>query len=66
MCTHTVMHCVECQEFFAKVLFFVGELGWNDYGVMLVAGTSVDEVRSHVPVIVGLICAATEVLTRPH
>jgi hypothetical protein len=27
--------------YFAKVLFFVDELGWNDYGVMLVAGTSV-------------------------
>jgi hypothetical protein len=33
---------------------------------MLVAGTSVDEVRSHVPAIVGLICTATEVFKRPH
>ncbi|GJN38106.1 hypothetical protein PR202_gb27118 [Eleusine coracana subsp. coracana] len=54
----------ECQEYFAKALFFVGELGWNDYAVMLLAGTSVDEVRPRVPEIVGRICAATEKLIK--
>ncbi|CAO2175078.1 unnamed protein product [Urochloa humidicola] len=52
-----------CKEYFAEALFIVGELGWNDYTVMLLAGTSVDEARSHVPEIVGNICAATERLT---
>ncbi|WVZ72811.1 hypothetical protein U9M48_021213 [Paspalum notatum var. saurae] len=48
----------ECQEYFAQALFVVGELGWNDYAVMLLAGNmSVDEVE-----VVGNICAATEKL----
>ncbi|KAF8663353.1 hypothetical protein HU200_055969 [Digitaria exilis] len=29
-----------CKEYFGKALFVVGELGWNDYGVMLVGGKS--------------------------
>ncbi|KAL6626960.1 hypothetical protein ACP70R_030686 [Stipagrostis hirtigluma subsp. patula] len=51
-----------CQEYFAKALFFVGELGWNDYGLMLLAGKSVDQARSRVPEIIGKVCAATEKL----
>ncbi|CAO2186200.1 unnamed protein product [Urochloa humidicola] len=51
-----------CREYFSEALFIVGELGWNDYGVMLLAGVSVDEARSHVTQIVGNICAATEKL----
>ncbi|CAO2209431.1 unnamed protein product [Urochloa humidicola] len=50
----------ECKEYFAEALFIVGELGWNDYGIMLLAGKSVDEVGSHVTEIIGNICAATE------
>ncbi|TVU22884.1 hypothetical protein EJB05_32605 [Eragrostis curvula] len=38
-----------CKEYFAKALFVVGEFGWNDYGFMLLAGKSVDEIRSHTP-----------------
>ncbi|CAL4952353.1 unnamed protein product [Urochloa decumbens] len=49
-----------CKEYFAEALFVVGELGWNDYTVILLAGRSVDEAGSHVPEIVGNICAATE------
>nr|CAB3471730.1 unnamed protein product [Digitaria exilis] len=37
----------ECKEYFAEALFIVGELGYVDYGVMLLAGKSVDEVGSH-------------------
>ncbi|TVU22878.1 hypothetical protein EJB05_32599 [Eragrostis curvula] len=51
-----------CKEYFAKALFVVGEFGWNDYGFMLLAGKSVDEIRSHTPQVVGKICAATEKL----
>ncbi|CAL4952398.1 unnamed protein product [Urochloa decumbens] len=50
----------ECKEYLAESLFIVGELGWNDYGIMLLAGKSVDEVGSHVTEIIGNICAATE------
>ncbi|TVU22873.1 hypothetical protein EJB05_32594, partial [Eragrostis curvula] len=60
-CTRVLPSFVECKEYFAKALFFVGELGWNDYGAMLLAGgTSVDAMRSHVPEIIESICAATE------
>ncbi|KAJ1282001.1 hypothetical protein BS78_03G016500 [Paspalum vaginatum] len=52
-----------CQEYFAQALFVIGELGWNDYAVMLLAGNkSVDEIGSHVAEVVGKICAATEKL----
>ncbi|CAL4966002.1 unnamed protein product [Urochloa decumbens] len=53
---------VECQEYFARALFVVGEFGWNDYAFMLMSGKSVDEARSHVPQVVGTICAAAEKL----
>ncbi|KAF8670572.1 hypothetical protein HU200_050598 [Digitaria exilis] len=52
----------DCKEYFSKALFVVGALGWNDYVVMLLAGKSVDEAASHVPEIIGKICAATEKL----
>ncbi|GJN06445.1 hypothetical protein PR202_ga24174 [Eleusine coracana subsp. coracana] len=51
-----------CEEYFAKALFVVGEFGWNDYGFMLLSGRRVDEIRSHTPQVVGMICAATEKL----
>ncbi|KAL6911539.1 hypothetical protein ACP4OV_000344 [Aristida adscensionis] len=49
-----------CEEYFSKALFFVGEFGWNDYGFMLLAGKSVDEIHPHTPKVVGMISAATE------
>ncbi|KAL5654148.1 hypothetical protein ACJX0J_033467, partial [Zea mays] len=49
-----------CKDYFAKALFVVGELGWNDYGVMVVGGKSVAEAQSYVPQIVATIVAATE------
>ena len=60
---YIAMRSVACKEFFGKALFVVGELGWNDYGVMLVGGKSVAEAQSYVPRIVGTIVAATEVRT---
>ncbi|KAL6626959.1 hypothetical protein ACP70R_030685 [Stipagrostis hirtigluma subsp. patula] len=51
-----------CKGYFAEALFVVGELGFNDYGLMLLAGRSLGEVQSHVPRVVGMICAATEKL----
>ncbi|GJN06451.1 hypothetical protein PR202_ga24180 [Eleusine coracana subsp. coracana] len=54
----------ECQEYFAKTLFVVGEVGWNDYAAMLLGGKGVDEMRSHVPEIVRSVCAATEKLIK--
>ncbi|XP_008655643.1 GDSL esterase/lipase At1g28590 [Zea mays] len=51
-----------CKDYFAKALFVVGELGWNDYGVMVVGGKSVAEAQSYVPQIIATIVAATEKL----
>ncbi|KAL6838823.1 hypothetical protein ACP4OV_031537 [Aristida adscensionis] len=53
-----------CKDYFGKALFVVGEVGFNDYGLMLVAGKSIGEVQSFVPRIVGMICAATEKLIK--
>ena len=51
---------IACKDYFAKALFVMGELGWNDYGVMVVGGKSVAEAQSYVPQIVATIVAATE------
>ncbi|KAL6643203.1 hypothetical protein ACP70R_021384 [Stipagrostis hirtigluma subsp. patula] len=51
-----------CKKFFADALFVVGEFGWNDYKVMLFANKTVADARSHVPLIVEMISAATEKL----
>ncbi|GJN03247.1 hypothetical protein PR202_ga20670 [Eleusine coracana subsp. coracana] len=51
------------SEYFGKALFVIGEMGWNDYGLLLVSGKSVGEVQSsHMPRIVETIAAATEKL----
>ncbi|RLN22535.1 hypothetical protein C2845_PM07G38750 [Panicum miliaceum] len=57
-----IIDFIACKEYLAKALFVVGELGWNDYGIMLVGGKSVAEVQSYIPRIVGTISAATEKL----
>ncbi|TVU22870.1 hypothetical protein EJB05_32591, partial [Eragrostis curvula] len=49
-----------CSEYFGKALFVIGELGWNDYGLMLTGGKSVADVQSVVPRIVETIRAAAE------
>ncbi|GJN38111.1 hypothetical protein PR202_gb27123 [Eleusine coracana subsp. coracana] len=52
-----------CSEYFGKALFVIGEMGWNDYGLLLVGGKSVSEVQSsYMPRIVETISAATEKL----
>ncbi|EEE54110.1 GDSL esterase/lipase At2g27360 [Oryza sativa Japonica Group] len=51
-----------CEGYFSESLFFVGELGWNDYSAVLLAGRGVDEARSLTPRVVGTIRAATQKL----
>lgn len=53
-----------CEDYFSHALFFVGELGWNDYAAVLLAGRGVDEARSHTAEVVRMICAATQVNAR--
>ncbi|KAM0879812.1 hypothetical protein ACQ4PT_033991 [Festuca glaucescens] len=45
---------------FSKALFFVGELGVNDYSFVWSAGKTEDEVRSYVPKVVKKIVMAVE------
>lgn len=53
--------CVaECPGFFHKTLFFMGEIGLNDYS-FAVFGMTLQELRTIVPKVVEAISAATEV-----
>ncbi|WVZ72881.1 hypothetical protein U9M48_021272 [Paspalum notatum var. saurae] len=55
----------ECDEFFSRSLFFVGEFGVNDYHLSL-KKLSVQQVRSLVPDVVRTIAAAVERLILRH
>jgi hypothetical protein len=48
---------------FGSSLFFVGELGFNDYASWLARSKSVQQARSLVPDVVGTISMAIEVIT---
>ena len=50
----------ECEEFFGRSLFFVGEFGVNDYHLSL-KKLSVQQVRSLVPDVIQTISMAIEV-----
>jgi hypothetical protein len=52
---------VECEEFFGKSLFFVGEFGVNDYHLFF-QKKMVEEAMSFVPHVVATISMAIEVL----
>uniref|UniRef100_A0A453EEB1 GDSL esterase/lipase n=1 Tax=Aegilops tauschii subsp. strangulata TaxID=200361 RepID=A0A453EEB1_AEGTS len=50
----------ECPGFFHKTLFFMGEIGLNDYS-FAIFGMTLPQLRSMVPDVVKTIAAATEV-----
>ncbi|XP_072965411.1 GDSL esterase/lipase At5g45910-like [Typha angustifolia] len=52
----------ECKEYFKKSLFFVGEIGGNDYNFVLQANRSLAEARSYVPHVINTISMAIEKL----
>ncbi|KAJ3694248.1 hypothetical protein LUZ60_009728 [Juncus effusus] len=52
----------ECDDYFNKALFLVGEIGGNDYNYAFFMGKPLDEVQSFVPKVVGAIVGATEKL----
>uniref|UniRef100_A0ACD5XVY9 Uncharacterized protein n=1 Tax=Avena sativa TaxID=4498 RepID=A0ACD5XVY9_AVESA len=54
----------ECRDRFSKALFFVGELGVNDYSVVWNAGKTEDQVKPHVPKVVQKIAMAVERLIK--
>jgi hypothetical protein len=50
-----------CRDCFSKALFFVGELGVNDYSYVWNAGKTEDQVMTYVPKVVKKIALAVEV-----
>lgn len=51
----------ECDDYFSKALFLVGEIGGNDYNYAFFLGKRLEEVQSYVPKVIGAVVAATEV-----
>ncbi|CAO2186244.1 unnamed protein product [Urochloa humidicola] len=54
----------ECREFFGRSLFFIGELGYNDYSFSLTQGKSVQQLRSLVLDVIKTISTAIERLIK--
>ncbi|KAF5202136.1 GDSL esterase/lipase [Thalictrum thalictroides] len=52
----------DCDEYFRKSLFVMGEIGGNDYNYPLLVGRGVKEVRALVPLVVDAIAMATSML----
>lgn len=52
---------IDCKEFLANSLIIAGEIGGNDYYYMLRNGTSIEVVKSYVPIVVETISSAIEV-----
>jgi hypothetical protein len=56
-----LLHVSGRKGCFSKALFFVGELGVNDYNFIWMSGKTADEVRTYVPRVVETIKMAVEV-----
>ncbi|KAJ3694261.1 hypothetical protein LUZ60_009741 [Juncus effusus] len=54
----------KCKKYFKKSLFFVGEFGGNDYNYLLMAGKTLDEVKSYIPKVIDTISKAAETLVK--
>lgn len=63
---YVCLHSTECDVYFGKALFLVGEIGGNDYNYAFFMGKTLEEVRSYVPKVVGAVVAATEVCKTLH
>ncbi|XP_071714902.1 GDSL esterase/lipase At5g45910-like [Rutidosis leptorrhynchoides] len=52
----------ECDRYFKKSLFIVGEIGGNDYNYAFFVGTTINDLKRMVPFVVGTIVTATGML----
>ncbi|KAL7211668.1 hypothetical protein ACSBR2_014507 [Camellia fascicularis] len=52
----------ECDNYFKKSLFLMGEIGGNDYNYAFFVGGSIEELRAFVPLVVDAIVAATSMV----
>ncbi|KAJ3694185.1 hypothetical protein LUZ60_009665 [Juncus effusus] len=50
----------DCEDYFSKSLFIVGEFGANDYAFMMFGGKSVDQMKEYVPMVIETISNATQ------
>ncbi|BAA94224.1 putative esterase [Oryza sativa Japonica Group] len=53
-----------CKDYFERSLFFMGEIGGNDYVFLYAAGKTVDEAMSYVPKVVQAISAGVEAVIK--
>ena len=56
-----LVHMIECQGLFSSSLFFMGEIGGNDYNEPLIQGRTVDEIRTFVPDVISVISSTLKV-----
>jgi hypothetical protein len=56
-----LLQAAGCGDYFGKSLFFMGELGGNDYVFLLAANKTVDETKAYVPTVVNAIASGVEV-----
>ncbi|KAL7592635.1 hypothetical protein Lser_V15G32351 [Lactuca serriola] len=52
----------ECDRYFKRSLFLLGEIGGNDYNYAFFLGVTVNKLKRMVPLVVGLITAAARML----
>ncbi|PRQ29106.1 putative sinapine esterase [Rosa chinensis] len=52
----------ECENYFKKALFLVGEIGGNDYNYAFFVGGSIKQLKASVPLVVDAITKATGAL----
>lgn len=53
--------CADCTKKLKNALFFMGEIGGNDYNYAIFEGKTVPEVKNMVPRVVKTIMDATKV-----
>lgn len=53
---------LDCNTFFKKSLFLVGEIGGNDYNYPFFVGGSIKQIKALVPLVVGAVTNATSML----
>jgi hypothetical protein len=51
----------DCDNYFKKSLFLVGEIGGNDYNYAFFLGGSIKQLKAAVPLVVGAITRAASV-----
>lgn len=60
-CNTIINNVTDCDNYFKKSLFLVGEIGGNDYNYAFIVGGSIKQVRAAVPPVVEAITRATSV-----